>query len=889
MSTNPIQNRDTKSTFYFLLPRLFLILVLFFVLPLVTCPLWAQVVQKKQLTSTDYHLWGTVDFDKISPDAKWASYTMTYDMGIDTLFVRNIQSNKTYHFLGSTGTLFTKENVFICQKEEELQILNLKTAKRETIQKVKEFGYCRETDQLIFLVGSNNDSNTLVIQSPNGKIKKEIPNVTEFSLSPNGHQLMYSTFSNHKSSLALINLKEIKNQKELISDSAIHFNGFTWQKEACALAFFAQSNDGSNSSLFYYILEKDKLYELNPKTQPNFPNNTTIIDDTSYKVSISDDMQKVFLAIKNKTDVPQTKPDSNVEIWNANDKWVYPQQQKKGNFEKAEKLALWLPVENRFTAITSNELPKVMLSGDQQYAILSNPKDYEPQFEAESPRDYYIMNLKTFEKSIFLSKQDSNYMLVIASPAGKYIAYFKENNWWVYNIVAKTHKNITDAIGGKFTAKMHTLVNESACGNPGWSSDDNEILIYDQYDLWAIKADGGTAKRLTHGRESKIRYRIAEVPNERPLKFIYDGMKIESFDITKELLLRAEGEDGKTGYFRWNATGTKPIAYGDRFIDKLNYATQKKTMFYREQNFDSSPELMVQQDFSKPDSFFQSNPQQKKYFWGKSELIEYQNSKNQNFKGVLLYPANYDPKKKYPMIVHIYEIQSNELHHYSNPTFYNEAGMNPTVFTTGGYFVLLPDIIHENGNPGNSTVDCVIAATKKVIAKGIINQDKIGLMGHSFGAYESSFVITQTDIFATAVAGGAITDLNSFYLTINQKSGKPDMWRFQSEQWRMGKTPFEAPLAYESNSPIAHVQKIKTPLLLWSGKQDQQVDPHQSVEFYLALRRLGKKNITLFYPNEGHVLTNATNQKDLTIRMLEWFGYFLKDEPATQWIKEGLK
>ena len=115
------------------------------------------------------------------------------------------------------------------------------------------------------------------------------------------------------------------------------------------------------------------------------------------------------------------------------------------------------------------------------------------------------------------------------------------------------------------------------------------------------------------------------------------------------------------------------------------------------------------------------------------------------------------------------------------------------------------------------------------------------------------------------------------------------MWRFQNEQWRMGKTPFEAPLAYESNSPISHVQKIKTPLLLWSGKQDQQVDPHQSIEFYLALRRLGKKNITLFYPNEGHVLTNATNQKDLTIRMQEWFGYFLKDEPPPQWIKEGLR
>ncbi|MFH6936359.1 prolyl oligopeptidase family serine peptidase [Flavobacterium sp. FlaQc-30] len=888
MFTNHTQDRDKNSTFYYLCPKL--ILVLFFILPLVTCPSWGQVVQKKQLTASDYHLWGTVDLDKVSPDEKWTSYRMMYDTCIDTLFVKNILSNKTYHFAGGNTSLFTKDNVFICQKAEEIQILDTKTTKIETIQRVKEYTYCPVTNQLILLIGSEDGTSALIIRSPIGKIIKKITDVTQFSLSPKRQQLVYVTFSNHKNSLVLLDLKNINNAKRLFIDSPTHFNNFSWQKEGYALAFLAQSNDLSNNSLCYYILEKDKLYQLDPTTQLNFPDNATITDDSFYKILISDDMQKVFFAIKNKINIPEIKPYSNVEVWNANDKWIYPQNQKNGNFEKAEKLALWLPLENRFTAITSNELPKVMLSGDQQYAILSNPKDYEPQFETESPRDYYIMDLKTFEKSLFLNKQDSNYTLVIPSSGGKYVAYFKENNWWVYDIANKTHKNITINTGGKFKAKVHTLITESACGNPGWSTDDKEILIYDQYDLWAFTSDGSTSRRLTHGREAKIKYRIAEVPNERTLAFIYDGLKIESFDITKELLFRAEGEDGKTGYFKWSTNaGTKPIVYRDSYIDQLNYTALKKKIFYREQNFDSAPQLMVTKDFLKPISFFKSNPQQEKYFWGKSALIEYQNSKKQNLKGVLLYPAKYDPKLKYPMIVPIYEIQSDLLHHYINPSYYNEAGINPTVFASQGYFVFLPDIIHEDGNPGISATDCVIAGTKKIIDIGIINPDKIGLIGHSFGGFEATFIITQTDLFATAIASGAITDLNSFYLTINQKSGKPDMWRFQSEQWRMGKTPFEAPLAYEANSPLAHVQKIKTPLLLWTGKQDKQVDPHQTIEFYLALRRLGKKNITLFYPNEGHVLTNSANQKDLAIRMQEWFGYFLKDEPPTPWIKEGLK
>ncbi|MCV9932872.1 prolyl oligopeptidase family serine peptidase [Flavobacterium sp. LS1R47] len=849
-------------------------------------------MQKKQLTVADYHLWGTVDLDRVSPNEEWASYRMTYNTGRDTLFVRNIRSNKTYHFAGGTHSLFTKDNIFICLKAEELQILNVATGKAETIQNVIEYTYCSETNQLIILIKSAQGTATgkLVVRSPVGEITREITDVTQFSLSPKGHQLVYATFSNNKNMLIWIDLKKINKKKWLKTGSTAPFSDFAWQKEGHALAFVVQSDDGTHNSLCYYMLEKDQLYQLDPETEPNFLDNTTIKTNPFYKILVSDDRQKLFFSITSQTLPSKTKPDSNVEIWNANDKWVYPQQQKNGNFENGEKVALWLPLENRFTAITSIELPSVMLSGDQQYAILSNPKQYEPQFEEEGPRDYYIMNLKTFEKNIFVKKQSSDYPYIIPSPSGKYVAYFKENNWWVYNIAAKTHTNITGTIASEFTAKIRQLVPETACGNPGWSVDDKAILIYDRYDLWAIRPDGSASKRLTHGRESKIRYRIAEVPNERPLKFIYDGLKIESFDITKELLLRAEGEDGKTGYFRWSSNqGEKPIAYTDRYIDQLNYVWQKKKIFFREQKNDGAPQLMEQSAVSKPNSFFQSNPQQKKYFWGKSELVEYQNSKNKNLKGVLLYPANYDPEQKYPMIVHIYEIQSDLLHHYTNPTLYNENGFNPTVFTTQGYFVFFPDIVLENGNPGISATDCVVTATKKVIAKGIVNPDKIGIIGHSFGGYEASFVITQTNLFATAIASGAITDLNSFYLTINQKSGQPEMWRFQSEQWQMGKTPFETPLVYQANSPIAHVQNIKTPVLQWSGKQDKQVDPHQTIEFYLALRRLGKKNITLFYPNESHILTNATNQKDLTIRMQEWFDCFLKDMPPAMWIKEGLK
>lgn len=859
--------------------------ILFFILPLVACPLWGQAMQKKQLTGKDYHLWGELNIDKISPDQKWVSYKINYQSAGDTLFVRNIQSNKTYNFPDGDQVTFTKNNGVICRRGEELQILDLKTGQLETISKVNDYNYCDSSDLLI--LSNTSDNNNMIIRTPFGKTLQKIQNVVQFWISPDKSNLAYSVFSNSKYSLFLLNLKRINSSKWLVSNALDNFDGFTWQKDGKSFAFFSKLNNTFNQTLYYYILQTDKLYELNTSAVPGFQKNASLFSDSAFRMVISDDLQKVFFRMHDQW--PNEKNESGVEIWNANDKWIYPQEKKQGQFEKAIKIILWQPLLKRITPITTTELPKIILSGDKEFAILSNPKDYEPQFDEEGPKDFYLMNLKTLEKSKILTKQPGNFSLTIASPQGKYIAYFKENNWWIYNIKVKTHTNITAKIGVKFSGKVHLLDDESPYGNPGWSIDDNEVLLYDQYDLWAVTPNGTKYRRLTHGRESHIKFRLTPIPNIKPLQSIFGEAVIKAIDLEKDIYLRAEGDDGKTGYFKWiSSTGENKIVYENSYIDQLNYNSKKQILYYREQRYDLSPRLMSKQGDSNPQPVFQSNPQQQQYYWGKSELVEYQNSKKQNLKGVLLYPANYDPSTKYPMIVRIYELQSQMLHQYRNPSYYNEDGFNPTLFTTQGYFVFLPDIIHEKENVGISATDCVASGIQKIINMQLINPEKIGLMGHSFGGYESVFIITQTHLFATAIASGGITDLTSLYLTVNQNSGKPDMWRFQSKQWRIGKTPFEAASIYERNSPILHAQNIKTPLLLWTGKQDEQVDSHQSIELYLALRRLGKKNIMLLYPNEGHVINDPTQQKDLNVRIEQWFAYFLKDERSVNWISSGI-
>lgn len=864
---------------------------LFFILPLVACPLRGQVVQKKDLTAADYHLWGALSLEKISPDQKWASYTMTYQNNIDTLFVRNTVSLKTFSFVTVQHSLFTKNNTFVCKNEEGLQITELHTGKKQYIKSAHEFDYSSLADLIIVTINLPQDKKKLILQTPDGKVVREIADITSFSLSPDKQHLVYGRALNDKHSVILLDLKKTEQEKLILNNHEDKSFGFTWHKDGSAVAFATQSNLITETFLFYYILENEKLYKLDPVLQLNLPKNTFIPADFTFKLTVSDDMQKVFFTTKINSPLLEEKNTPDVEIWNANDKSLYAEREKGGSLSTVPRVALWFPFSNIANQLTTNDLPKLMLSGDQQYALLFNPKDYEPQFIIKpGPSDIYILNLKTLEKKLFLKKHSAHFLELIPSPKGNYISYFKDGNWWVYNIAADTHQNITAGIKSKFTAEDLQYSISAKNSNAGWSMDDKEILLYDEFDLWAIKPDGTSFRRLTQGRELKIRYRLVSSPDRQPYLFVYDALKVDNIDIEKELFLHGQGDDGKTGYFKWNKKSReKSIIYDDRHIDQLTYNSNKQNLFYREQKFDLSPQLIIKKKNLDPVSFFQSNPQQKRYYWGTSELIEYENSKGVKMKGVLRYPAHYDPKKKYPMIVHVYQRQYDQHHKYINPTSQMEDEDNDTVWTTQGYFVLLPDIIVEYDTLGYSALDCVLAAVKKVLAKEIIKPDKIGLMGHSFGAYETSFIITQTNLFASAIASAGSTDLNSFYFTLAKNFSYPNMYRFASGQWKISQSPFEDPETYRRNSPITYANKVNTPLLLWSGKEDYNVDPHQTMEFYFALRSLGKKCIMLLYPDEGHGISKPANQKDMTSRIQQWFAYYLKDDLSAEWITEGVK
>ncbi|HEX8014400.1 MAG TPA: prolyl oligopeptidase family serine peptidase, partial [Flavobacterium sp.] len=685
-----------------------------------------------------------------------------------------------------------------------------------------------------------------------------------------------------------------KNFKKMIWKDKGNFSDLTWHKGNQAVAFIeeAANKDKSENNIIYYDIKSEKIYSYTSIDMQKSFGDSLYIFSSRYKLKISDTKQQVFFEVCHKKKSENDTKLSDVQIWNGNDKWVYPMEELE-KLSNRPFVARWSPSSNQSMLISNNSLPEIMLTGNQNFALLSNKKQYEPQLVYEGPRDFYLFDISAGKRNLLVSSQSGFPNYIIPSPSGRYISYFSQKNWWIYDTVKQTHTNITGHIGQPFFHNEQELPkNIEAYPTLGWTAGDKQIILCDAYDIWAISPDGTLAKRLTKGRETHTRFRWPGYKYRVSTQKNYDGSMHRTIDLKKGLLLESSNQQGHSAYYKWTPDYIEKLVFStDSNLNQLMMSDDGNTFAYLEQSHALSPKVMLYNRTRKEiKTVYESNPQQKQFYWGVSKMIQYKNSKEKLLQGALYYPADYNPDKKYPMIVLIYEKLSQDLHRYTNPSQYTGDGQfNITTFTTQGYFVLAPDISYELGNPGIAATDCVVSATKEAIRMGFIKPDKIGLIGHSFGGYETDFIITQTDIFAAAVAGAAVTDLASFYLTLGWNTGRPDMWRFETQQWRMGKSLYDDKYGYERNSPITHAQNITTPLLSWSGNVDFQVNWSQSVEFYLALRRLNKKNILLLYPNEGHSLKKSKNQKDLSIRIHEWFDFHLKDVTPAEWIKKGIQ
>lgn len=821
---------------------------------------------KRQLTEADYSLWCTMNMDQLSDDGHWVSYSLHYDAGNDTLFVKNTGNLKTISFPGGSNGKFLGERYFACQNSaNQLLLLNLGRGGKEVIEDVSSYTITGESTQLIAYHTAENGGE-LIIKDLESKNDHVIPNVSIYSYNEKTNSVVYSMGNK----LLLLNLTTTVTSTIMGGSGKTTFSDFTWQQNGESVAYFITD---SKIDLGLYKIKTQENFVFNSESYASYPKDTTIINSSFTELTISADGTMVFFGLK-PNDVGELN--NGVQIWNSTDKSLYPEKRNLKDFSLVPKVAVWNILSHTFRVLTNNILPQVMLTGDQKNALLWNPLATEPQPQRDAPIDFYLTNIESGAKELLLSKQSPDNSKLSVSGTGRYIAYYKGTDWWVYDLAEREHRNLTSLIGKSFEDENYNRSGErKTAGIAGWTEDDSALLIYDTYDVWLVKTDGGGYKKLTDGRERKISFRIVPQTLENQLSTNFGWNQLGTYALDEGLLLKATG-DSASGYFRWTRTkGLQQIVSSTNRIGTLKLSKGKGTFVYTEEHFHLAPRIMLQLNIKKPSIVYESNKHQNNYKWGFSKLITFENSQHEILKGALFYPADYNPERSYPMVVHIYELQAGQYNRYVNPTVFNYDGFNITNFTSQGYFVLLPDIRKVEGDPGRSALDCVTGAVKEVMMHEPINPKQIGLLGHSFGGYQTNFIITQTNLFAAAVSGSGISDIVSDYLYVSGNTLKANGWRYEFDQASIGISLFDDYQTYIKNSPITYAKQIKTPLLLWTGDNDKTVSPSQSMELYLALRRMQKKCIMLLYEGNSHSLGNRNHQRDLTIKMQEWFDFYL--------------
>lgn len=890
----------------------------------------------KLVTPNDYGQWESLRSYQLSNNGNWARYQVNTQDGDQTTFLNNTKTGKTVEYKNTANSVFSENSLWFAyskvltgkevKKREKskdkkgennvpskINVINLIT--NDTLELVDVVSYkFSNKESFIAMKRQKEKINTLIVKNLNSGYDVTFGNVKEFSWQDNGVLLAMLIDTDDKVGNAIQLYNPITGNLKVLDQQNEVYSGLKWSRDSDDLFVKRKVENKlyekeSYNLLFWKGLSSSK-YTFNVFDQTNFknfPDDTRVLSD---EISISEDGNKVFFStyswnkkenasvsdVEKKTDTiakdslgtskkelknigdDDEAPD--VEIWNSKDLVIIPAQ-KMSRMKDIEqtKLAVWNVNENKFIALTNELVEKAQIQAENKIVLGSDgtPYDFEAMFGRPSI-DVYTINTNSGEKNKVLTKVNKTWGV---SPNSKYFIYLNNNDLHLFNIDEGKSTNVTTVLNGDFIDinNDHPLPQKPAFGFGGWSTDSKSCFIYDEFDVWQVFTNGSASKRITNGKNDGIVYRYFQIDRDQ-----------KNIDMKKPVYFSLFGKWTKKSGYASGVPGKtiKTLIFEDANISRPSKAKKADKIIFTKQSFEQSANVFLSNlIFENPKQISNTNAFQKDYAWGKAELVEYKNALGKTAQGILYYPANFEKGKKYPMITYVYEKLSDGLHRYQAPSrtdYYNTA-----VWTQNGYFVLSPDIDFIAGDPGVSATKTLEKAVAAVVNLGDVDAKKVGLIGHSWGGYQAGYVPTQTNIFAATVAGAGLTDLVSMNLAITPAfGGKPENNHFEIGQERMNSAPWVSPENYMRNSSVMQIEKLNTPILFEVGDNDQNVNWSQGIAYYNAARRAAKPFVLLVYAKEGHGLRNEKNKIDYQQRILKWFGHYLKDEEAEDWVTEGI-
>ena len=902
----------------------------------------------KPLTLNDVLGWKRIQAPAASSDAQWFAYKLSPNDGDSSVVLKNVRDGKEQRFaIGEMPRVDTDPgapppppvhdlafsedgkwlafNIYPTVTEaralkkahkplqNKVALIELSTGKRTEFEGIRKFDFSGEGSTALALhrypptpagpapaTPSAGDakppekasgSDLIVVTLATGE-ELNLGNVSEFAFNKPGTELAWIVDAQDQMGNG-ISVLDLATGKVATLDSAkASYKGLAWTEKGDALATVRGVEDKALEDKLYSVVAFRDFtpggaaakFVFDPAKVEAFPKGMTVSPDRA-PVWLADLSEVTFGIHETKPKAPI--PDKNAEdkpdmvIWHYQDPRLVSMQQVQQNADKNFSfVSVWNPTTGSFSRLADPALKQVRVTPDSKFGIGTDVREYELMSNLDGRRysDIYKVDLKTGERKLALHKVRWEFG---ASPDATHLLYYDDGNFFTWDLATGESHNLTKGLPVSFvdTEDDHNVVKPPT--RPlGWSKDSDYVLISDNWDIWKVPANGGAAINLTNGRKDKIRYNFV---------FRLDPDE-KGFDFSKPLYLRSYGEWSKKGGLAVldpGATSIRVLHYDDAVYANLIKAKKAPTYFYTRETTQESPDFYSADAFLTGTKITDANPQQKDFAWTKGvKLLEYTGARGDKMQGDLYLPANYEPGKKYPTVLYLYEKLTQATNAYPQPGF---NGFSISFYTSNGYAVIEPDIEYRINDPGISSTACVLAAVKAAVATGIVDPARVGMQGHSWGGYQTAFAVTQTNVFKAAIAGAPLTDMVSMYSSIYWNTGSTNQPIFESSQGRFtGGYWAENTEAYLRNSPVYHAQNVHTPLVILSNDKDGAVDHTQAIEYFNTLRRLQKPVIMLEYKGENHGLRKPENMKDYTSRMKEFFDFYLMDKPEPRWMKDGV-
>jgi len=753
----------------------------------------------------------------------------------------------------------------------DLVLRNMTTGAERTFSDVLDYTLSKDAKTLAFAVSSKKEeTNGVYIVSP------QQGDAAPAALLAGKGKYQKLTWDEDQTELAFISDKDDAEAKQP------KFKVYLWNRGSGAV----ESQGKSGADRNHVTTNVSSALEVVSTSSPGFRKDFIVSEKATLGFSL--DGSRLFLGAAPPPD-PEKNPDEElpadekvlVDLWHWKDDYVQPMQKVRAEQERNRSYrAAYLTKDKKFVQLADEAMESVSPSNDGRFAIGADNRsyrvmaDYDPGYS-----DYYLVNTSDGSRKMIGSKQRGGVSL---SPNAKYAIFFDGKDWSSYSIADGRTVNLTRNLGVSFFNEEHdTPSTPGSYGLAGWTKDDREVLIYDRYDIWQVSPDGSGAKNLTDGlgRREKTALRYVRLdPRER------------SIDPAKTLLLSANNQETMdSGFYRDKVNGGLPekLVMGAKDFNNPTKAKDADVLMLTASRFDEFPDIWVTgPGFKDLKKVSNGDAQRAQFNWGTGELVSFKNTDGVPLKGLLLKPNNFDPKKKYPMIVYIYEKLTQGLHAFRNPG--PGTSINPTYYVSNGYLIYMPDIVYTIGYPGESALKCVLPGIQAVVDKGYVNEQAIGIQGHSWGGYQIAYMVTQTNRFKAAAPGALVANMTSAYSGIRWGTGLPRQFQYEHTQSRIGGSLWEYPMRYLENSPVFRADRVQTPLLMIHNDEDDAVPWYQGIEYFLALRRLNKEVYMFSYNGEKHGLRKRINQRDYTRRLQEFFDHFLKGAPKPDWMEKGI-